>query len=131
MIKFMIAVLLTGTYGAIPFILDGYLNPESGKFIIIAFFHYVFFITFSIWKHFQNQIIKKFRLMEMKKRFFPNFTNLSIIITTRNNPLSSIKSSCSRFTLYLSIPVFWILEWFINRIGISHSHWCQVTFNEH
>ena len=48
MIKFMIAVLLTGTYGAIPFILDGYLNPESGKFIIIAFFHYVFNLkTFS------------------------------------------------------------------------------------
>ena len=37
MIKFMIAVLLTGTYGAIPFILDGYLNPESGKHIFITF----------------------------------------------------------------------------------------------
>ena len=77
MIKFLIALLVMGIYGAIPFILDGYLNPESGTNSIP--------IAFLELNQIQNQIIRGSRLIEGKKPFFPNFTSLSIIITTRNN----------------------------------------------
>ena len=96
MIKFLIALLVMGIYGAIPFILDGYLNPESGK--------NSFPMTFLELKQIQNQIIRESRLIEGKKPFCPNFTSLSIIITTRNNLSSLIKTSYGRFTLYFIHP---------------------------
>ena len=64
MIKFMIAALLTGTYGAIPFILDGYLNPESGKFIFITFLES---ITFS------EPDYQKIRIDGSEKNVLPEF----------------------------------------------------------